>query len=152
MALIEDAKAFEEAQRAFTEVQAIVGHENLLVAGRQGGRDPGEQMMWTRWGEEEKNPQRDADAPWPGRIPSPAPALLPPEPVPFEVTWVDGIPEHVRLRSCWVPVLSWAGPWRRVGRWWDGEGVSDRYQIVTSVGAYLCEVREGRTYLMGVYD
>ncbi len=152
MALIEDAKAFEEAQRAFTEVQAIVGHENLLVAGRQGGRDPGEQMMWTRWGEEEKNPQRDTAAPWPGRIPSPTPALLPPEPVPFEVTWVDGIPEHVRLRSRWVPVLSWAGPWRRVGRWWDGEGVSDRYQIVTSVGAYLCEVREGRTYLMGVYD
>ena len=152
MTLAEDAKAFEEAQRAFSEVQAIVGQENLLVGTRQGGRDPVEQMLWTRWGEEESSPQRDPEAPWPGRIPSPTPALLPPEPVPLDVTWVEGTPEEVRLRSRWVPVLSWAGPWRRVGRWWDGEGASDRYQIVTSAGAYLCEVREGRTYLMGVYD
>ena len=64
----------------------------------------------------------------------------------------DGIPEQVRLRSRWVPVLSWAGPWRSLGRWWDGEGSADRYQIVTSTGAYLCEVREGTTYLLGVYD
>ncbi|GMQ92981.1 MAG: DNA polymerase Y family protein [Acidimicrobiia bacterium] len=152
MALEEDAKGFEETQRAFTEVQAIAGRDNLLVANPQGGRDPGEQMSWTRWGEEENTPERDIEAPWPGRIPSPAPALVPPDPVPFEVTWVGGIPEQVRLRSRWVPVLSWAGPWRRLGRWWDGGQASDRYQIVTSAGAYLCEVRDGRTYLIGVYD
>jgi protein ImuB len=152
MALVEDAKAFEETQRVFMEVQAIAGRENLLVGSPQGGRDPSEQMLWTRWGEEEGVPQRDPKAPWPGRLPSPAPALVPPEPVLFEVTWVEGIPEQVRLRSRWVPVLSWAGPWRRVGRWWDGENSSNRYQIVTSAGAYLCEVRDGRTYLMGVYD
>lgn len=152
MALEEDAKGFEETQRVFMEVQAIAGQDNLLVANPQGGRDPKERMSWTRWGEEERSPERDTHAPWPGQIPSPAPALVPPELVPFEITWVGGIPEQVRLRSRWVPVLSWAGPWRRVGRWWDGEGVSDRYQIVTSAGAYLCEVREGRTYLMGVYD
>jgi hypothetical protein len=28
----------------------------------------------------------------------------------------------------------------------------DRYQIVTSAGAFLCEVRDGDTYLVGVYD
>lgn len=152
MALEEDAKGFEETQRALMEVQAIAGENNLLVASPQGGRDPGERVVWARWGEGGTGPRRDLEAPWPGRIPSPAPALVPPEPVPFEITWVDGIPEQVRLRSRWEPVLSWAGPWRRTGRWWDGEGHADRYQIVTSVGAYLCEVREGRTYLMGVYD
>lgn len=151
MALEEDAKDFEETQRAFMEVQAIAGRDNLLIANPQGGRDPGERISWARWGEESSH-ERDPDEPWPGRIPSPAPALVPPEPVPFEITWVGGIPEQVQLRSRWVPVLSWAGPWRRVGRWWDGGGVSDRYQIVTSAGAYLCEVREGRTYLIGVYD
>jgi hypothetical protein len=62
------------------------------------------------------------------------------------------MPEHVRLKSRWVPVLSWAGPWRSVGRWWHGETAADRYQIITSAGAYLCEVRDGRTYLIGVYD
>jgi protein ImuB len=152
MALEEDAKGFEETQRVFMEVQAIAGEDNLLVATPQGGRDPVERVAWNRWGEEKIGPLRDLSAPWPGRIPSPVPALVPPEPVPFGISWADGIPEQVRLASRWEPVLSWAGPWRRSGRWWDGEGVADRYQIVTSVGAYLCEVREGRTYLLGVYD
>jgi len=152
MALEEDAKGSEATQRAFMEVQAIAGQGNLLVASPQGGRDPGEQIAWTRWGENKQALSRDPSAPWPGRIPKPAPALVPPEPVLFDVVWVEGIPEQVRLRSRWVPVLSWAGPWRRTGRWWDGEGASDRYQIVTSAGAYLCEVRQEKTYLMGVYD
>ena len=29
---------------------------------------------------------------------------------------------------------------------------ADRYQLVTSAGAFLCEVQEGATYLIGVYD
>lgn len=152
MELEEDAKSFEEMQRAFMEVQAIAGPDNVVVATPQGGRDPGQRVMWTRWGDVAGTPPRDPDAPWPGQIPGPAPALVPPEPVPFEVVWVGGIPEHVRLKTRWVPVLSWAGPWRSVGRWWQGEASADRYQIVTSVGAYLCEIRDGRTYLIGVYD
>jgi protein ImuB len=152
MALKEDAKNFEETQRALMEVQAIAGTDNLLVARPQGGRDPAQQVLWERWGDEPSASEHDPDAPWPGRIPSPAPALVPPEAVRFEVSFVDGIPEQVRLRSRWVPVLSWAGPWRSIGRWWDGDGAADRYQIVTSAGAYLCEVRDGTTYLLGVYD
>jgi protein ImuB len=109
-------------------------------------------VLWTRWGDEVGKPTHDPTAPWPGRIPSPAPALVPPEPIPFEISWSGGMPEQVRLKSRWVPVLSWAGPWRSVGRWWDGETPADRYQIVTSAGAYLCEIREGKTYLVGVYD
>jgi protein ImuB len=153
MALAEDAKSVEETQRAMMEVQAIAGVDRLLVATGQGGRDPGQQILWGRWGEDRPVAERAATAPWPGRIPGPAPALVPPEAIPFEVVFVGGIPEQVRLRSRWEPVLSWAGPWRHVGRWWDGEGSADRYQIVTSAGAYLCEVRVGgSTYLLGVYD
>lgn len=152
MALEEDAKGFEETQRALMEVQAIAGQDNLLTARPQGGRDPVQRVLWERWGDEPSVPERDPTAPWPGSIPGPTPALVPPEAVRFEVTFVEGIPEQVRLRSRWVPVLSWAGPWRSVGRWWDGEGSADRYQIVTSAGAYLCEIRDGATYLLGVYD
>ena len=152
MVLEEDAKSFEETQRALMEVQAIAGMDNLLVARPQGGRDPAQQVLWERWGDEPSQPRHDPGAPWPGGIPSPAPALVPPEAVRFEVSFVDGIPDQVRLRSRWEPVLSWAGPWRSVGRWWDGETAADRYQIVTSVGAYLCEVRDGASYLLGVYD
>ena len=152
MALSEDARSSAETQRALMEVQAIAGTDNLLVASPQGGRSPGDDVLWSRWGDRPVVADRDAAAPWPGRVPSPAPALVPPDAVPFAVRFVEGVPDEVRLRSRWEPVLSWAGPWRHVGRWWDGEGTSDRYQIVTSVGAYLCEVRDARTYLLGVYD
>ena len=152
LGLEEDATSSEEAQRALMEVQALAGVENVLVASEQGGRDPGERIQWSRWGDDAETPARDRHAPWPGRIPGPAPALVPPEAVPFSVRFVDGIPDQVRLRARWEPVLSWAGPWRAVGRWWDGDSHADRYQIVTSVGAYLCEVREGRTWLLAVYD
>ena len=70
----------------------------------------------------------------------------------LEVEWDEGIPFRVRLRSRWEPVLTWAGPWRSTGAWWEGREPADRYQIVTSVGAVLCEVREGCCYLAGVYD
>jgi hypothetical protein len=39
-----------------------------------------------------------------------------------------------------------------MGAWWKGEPAADRYQIVTSAGAFLVLVREGRTFLAGVYD
>jgi hypothetical protein len=33
-----------------------------------------------------------------------------------------------------------------------GERDADRYQLVTSVGAFLCVVTEGRAFLAAVYD
>jgi hypothetical protein len=63
------------------------------------------------------------------------------------------MPTRVRLGSRWEPVLTWSGPWRLSGRWWKGEPDVDRYQIVTSVGAFLCVVQEGgRAFLAAVYD
>lgn len=151
MALHEDAAAVARVRRALTEVQAILGSDALLQARPQGGRDPGEQVAWHRW-DEHGAVTLDPDAPWPGRIPAPSPALVPPEPRPLAVEWDGGLPARVRLASRWEPVLSWAGPWRRTGRWWDGEGSADRYQLVTSAGAFLCEVRPEGTWLVGIYD
>lgn len=139
-------------QRALAATQAIVGIDGVLKAEPQGGRDPMDRVSWHRWGEEAPALQRDPSAPWRGSIPAPSPALVPPEPQRFTVEWDMGMPSRVRLSSRWEPVLSWAGPWRRVGRWWQGEGTADRYQIVTSAGAFLCEVRDGETWLIGIYD
>lgn len=152
LALDEDALSVAEAQRAFAQIQAIVGDDEVLQAIPQGGRDPGERALWYRWGEHPPAPTRDPQAPWPGRIPAPSPALVPAEPFPIEVDWDDGLPVRVRLGSRWVEVISWAGPWRKVGRWWDGEHPADRYQLVTSAGAFLCTVISGKTYMTGVYD
>ena len=152
LALDEDALSAAEAQRAFAQTQAIVGNDDVLQAIPQGGRDPGERSLWYRWGETPPAPERDPHAPWPGPVPAPMPAWVPPDPFPLEVEWDSGIPTRVRLGTRWVEVLSWAGPWRKVGRWWDGEHPADRYQLVTSAGAFLCAVIEGKTYMAGVYD
>jgi protein ImuB len=148
----DDAASQAEAARALARAQALVGPEAVLQARPQGGRRPGERVLWHRWGDPVPAPERDPRAPWPGRLPGPSPALVPPEPRPLEVEWDGGSPERVRLGSRWEPVLAWAGPWRHTGRWWAGEGAADRYQVVTSAGAILFEVRGGACYLAGVYD
>jgi hypothetical protein len=61
-------------------------------------------------------------------------------------------PSRVRLGTRWEPILTWSGPWRLSGRWWAGERDADRYQLVTSAGALLCVVADGKAYLAGVYD
>lgn len=152
LALDEDALSAAEAERALAQTQAIVGNDGVLQAIPQGGRDPRERALWYRWGEAPPVPERNPQAPWPGQVPAPSPSLVPPDPYPLEVEWDGGIPVRVRLGSRWVEVLSWAGPWRKVGRWWDGEHPADRYQLVTSAGAFLCAVINGKTYLAGVYD
>ena len=152
LGLGEDPASEAEATRALLRAQSLVGPHAVLQARPQGGRDPGERVQWFRWGEDVPAPARDASAPWPGSVPAPSPALVPPAPRPFTIEWEDGLPVRVRLRSRWEPVLSWAGPWRRVGRWWEGETNADRYQLVTSAGAFLCEVREEQAFLVAIYD
>ncbi len=152
LALHEDAHSAAEAQRSLSQTQALLGPDRVLVARPQGGRTPEERVVWHRWGDTVSSAPRDPAAPWPGAVPSPSPALVPPEPVALDVEWDDGMPVQVRLGSRWVPVLSWAGPWRHVGRWWEGAGPVERYQLVTSAGAFLCEVHDGRAFITGVYD
>lgn len=152
LSLWEDVAARLEAERALARTQTLVGPDRVLTADPQGGRMPGERVAWRRWGEDPIPPARDPAAPWPGATPAPSPALVPPQPPRLEVEWEDGIPVRVRLGTRWEPVLGWSGPWRLLGRWWRGEGPADRYQIVTSVGAFLCVVQEGGAFLAGIYD
>ncbi len=152
LALGHDAIREDEAHRALLRTQAVVGADQVVVARPQGGRDPAERVQWSRWGEQAATPRRDLAAPWPGAIPRPAPALVPEPPPHLEVEWDEGVPVRVRLRSRWVPVLSWAGPWRKMGRWWEGDEPADRYQLVTSTGALLIETKQSRAYVLGIYD
>lgn len=152
LALHEDAHSAAEAQRSLSQTQALLGPDQVLQARPQGGRNPDERVVWHRWGDPLSEPTRDPAAPWPGAVPSPTPTLVPPEPVVLDVEWDGGMPVQIRLGSRWVPVLSWAGPWRHVGRWWEGAEPADRYQLVTSAGAFLVEVRGGKTVITGIYD
>jgi protein ImuB len=148
--LDEDVSSQEDARRALIRTQALVGPDAVLKATPQGGRDPAERITWYRWGEEPGAPTLDPAAPWPGAVPGPMPALATRTRITIE--WEGGFPVRVRLGSRWEPVLSWAGPWRRTGRWWEGQPAADRYQVVTSAGAFLCEVAGEEAYVTGVYD
>lgn len=152
LGFLDDTSAVLEAERALMRIQAIVGPDRVLGSQPRGGRDPAERVAWHPWGEVPDEVDHAVGAPWPGSTPGPVPALVPPEPVPFTIDWDDGAPVRVRLRSRWVEVTGWAGPWRMTGRWWSGETDRDRYQVVTPVGAFLCDVTPDGTVLVGVYD
>ncbi|MCI0544163.1 MAG: DNA polymerase Y family protein [Actinobacteria bacterium] len=152
LGLFSDETTLIETERALARVQTLVGPDGVLQGRPQGGRMPGEKVSWSRWGETPDLPERDPAAPWPGATPTPHPALVPPDLRPIQVEWDDGMPSRIRLGSRWEPVLTWSGPWRLSGRWWAGEDDADRYQIVTSVGAFLCVVKPEGVFLAGVYD
>ena len=75
---------------------------------------------------------RGADAPWPGRLPPPMPAVVLAEPEPLAVTDCEGAPVSVSGRGeASAPpqqltdskgrsraVVDWAGPWPLDERWW----------------------------------
>jgi protein ImuB len=152
LTMYEDTASQLETERALARAQALVGPESVLQASPQGGRMPTERVAWRQWGEGAETGRRDESAPWPGATPSPAPALIPPEPRPLDIEWEDATPTRVRLGTRWEPVIGWSGPWRLTGAWWRGDHAFDRYQIVTSVGAFLCVVGEEGTFMVGVYD
>ncbi|CAN5797058.1 DNA polymerase Y family protein [soil metagenome] len=141
-----------DTDRALSRAQVLVGPDGVLASEPRGGRMPHERVRWFQWGEARPPSEQKEPAPWPGQTPSPNPALVSSRPPPVEVEWDGGMPVRIRLGSRWEPVLTWSGPWRLVGRWWSGEPVADRYQIVTSVGAVLCVVVDNRSFLAGVYD
>lgn len=139
-----------DLDKALARAQALVGPESVVVGLERGGRMPSERVAWYRWGEE--MPAHRVIEAWPGAAPCPDPALVPARLEPIEVDWDEGMPMRIRLGSRWEQVIDWSGPWRLTGRWWRGEDPVDRYQLVTSAGAFLCVMCGGRTFLAGVYD
>ncbi|WP_153505837.1 DNA polymerase Y family protein [Cumulibacter manganitolerans] len=156
----------EKVHRAFTRVQSMLDHTAILTPVRNGGRSPREFCTFTPWGESDR-PRRDPEAPWPGRLPDPAPSrlLAPPESVVVRGQHaVVGIDERGFLSEPPAvllhrdgrrePVTGWAGPWHSDERWWDvaaGRELS-RIQVVTPQSAYLLVKSTTGWWLEGIYD
>ncbi|MFC4602641.1 DNA polymerase Y family protein [Rhodococcus kronopolitis] len=121
----------ERARRALVRVQGLLGGDAVQVGVLSGGRGPGERVTLLPLGDE-LVPAADPAAPWPGRLPEPAPsAVLAGRPA---VTLEDaaGVAVWVTERGSFSsdPALlrwgrrSWrlrgrAGPWLLDERWWD---------------------------------
>lgn len=159
------ARARSEAQaaRAAERVQGLLGAEGVLTAVAQGGRTPAERVRHVVWGDEQ-HPERDPQAPWPGRLPEPLPTRVFPEPIEIELLGSTGpvrttgsggltcVPQRVRHRRGSHPVQGWAGPWPISGRWWEGEAPRVYLQIVSPAGAWLVSGGERGWGVEGVYD
>ena len=157
----------ERVHRAFTRVQSMLDHTAILTPVRSGGRSPREFCTFTPWGES-AGVRRDPLAPWPGRLPDPAPSQLLSPPESVIVAGADGAVVSVDDRGflTTAPTLmhfrgrateritSWAGPWHSDERWWDvaaGRELS-RIQSVTPSAAYLLVHSATGWWLEGIYD
>jgi len=165
-----DGAADERAHRALARVQTLLGHGSVLTPVLAGGRGPAQRTRLVPWGDD---PGEPATAPWPGRLPSPAPSVLVDPPRPVQVLDEAGRTVRVTERGT-VPapparysgsaeaagitaITQWAGPWPVDERWWDPESARQlaRMQLVDVTGrAYLvCYDRTGDRWLLeGIYD
>ena len=169
------AEAGERAARALARVEGLLGPGAVTVAERRGGRGPGEQVALVPVSAVDLASPRPAARdgwvaePWPGRVPPPAPALVPAEPVLVQLLDGTGAPVGVTGRGALtaepvalrvreadpVAVEAWAGPWPADERWWDpaGHRRRARLQVVTADGAArLVTLEAGAWSVEATYD
>jgi protein ImuB len=161
------------AHRALDRVQGLLGGDGVLTAALQGGRDVRDQVHLQPWGAQAAAP-RPVDRPWPGHLPSPAPATVPARPAPVEVLdaagspvrfderfTMSGVPARVRTPGTdrrpvtEHPVAGWAGPWPLAERWWspDDARVRVHLQVTLDDGrALLLACRPDGWTCEAVYD
>lgn len=174
----------ERAVRALARVQALAGSDAVLVPEWRGGRAPGEQYRLVPLdtvplgasGTGAGAARTREEAPWPGRLPTPAPAVVWPSPLPAEV--VDEAGRRVGVggrglisappRRCsaeggpWITVRAWAGPWCVEERWWDPVAHRRRARLQVVLGdegahpstgsAHVLALEDGRWWLEATYD
>jgi protein ImuB len=164
----------ERAGRALVRVQAMLGSEGVFTGVLGGGRDPTDRVRLVPWGDD-LTPARDADSPWPGRLPAPSPSRVPAHPLPAEVLddaghvvgvtgrgRLTGTPHQIAVRgSSARRVLTWAGPWPVEERWWEPGGGRRcaRLQVVLDAAgladdplAVLLTCETGHWRVVGIYE
>ncbi len=169
-----EAAADERVIRALARVQGLVGPDAVRVPERRGGRGPAEQLRLVPAYAVDLTESRaaavadDGGAPWPGRLPGPAPAVVhTPAPL-VEVLDDQGRPVEVSGRGVASAsptglriagggpraITAWAGPWPAEELWWDPQRHRRRarFQLVDETGDAHLAVREGgRWYLEASY-
>jgi protein ImuB len=154
--------------RAAERVQAMLGHDGVALLHQVGGRDPAARIGRAAWGEPlVPEHAADPDAPWPGAVPDPAPALVPEDRHPVLLLDARGVHVEVSGRSrlsarpvvlvlgaARLEVASWAGPWPYHEHPWrpaDSRRVA-RLQLSTADGrAFLLALEHGSWRIEGVY-
>lgn len=158
----------EKVHHVLSRVQAMLGHESVVIPVIGGGRGLAERQQFVPWGDRTVL-NRPADRPWPGRLPDPLPATVFPQHRRVEVTDADGvrvgvnerllltgIPAQLSVGTVSLQLASWAGPWPVDERGWDSTHAARgcRFQMADATGgAWLLMLDEhGGWWLEGRYD
>lgn len=164
-------QADEWAVRAVARMVAIAGEQQVLVPATQGGRHPHETFTWipavTTDLLEPSERLAVKHVPWPGRLPSPSPAIAHARPQAMTVTdasgtvvrvtgrgFVSAPPTFVQFEATSEAVQAWAGPWPIEERWWDltRSRRMARFQVLTDSGRLLLlAVERGQWWLTAEY-
>jgi protein ImuB len=169
-----DAATVDRASRAVARVQGLLGVGSVAVPEWRGSRDPATQISLVEAEAVDLTVERPGAhrhlvaGPWPGRLPTPAPARIHAPPPAAEVVDGAGHPLRVSGRGAlsaaparlsvaggpWVDVVEWAGPWPLEERWWDGGGRRRaRLQLLTADGqARLVVLEAGAWHVAATYD
>lgn len=156
----------DAVERAATRIQVLLGHAGVTRPVLAGGRGPDEQVLKVPWGDRLEASSASRGHPWPGRVPPPAPAVVPPAPVKISVTDETGAavtvsgrcevsapPAELVADGSAVAVTGWTGPWPALERWWDASTARRvvRFQVATEDGrAWLLLLDRGQ-WLMEAY-
>jgi len=165
-------EADERAARAVARLQGLLGPDAVAVPEQRGGRSPGERVALVpahavRLGTAPRT--GDADRPWPGHLPAPAPSIVHHPARRADVRDAEGEPVGVTGRGAItaapatvgidgrapVGVVAWCGPWPVDERWWDraARRRQARIQVTTITGeAHLLAVEAGRWSVEATYD
>jgi len=154
------------AGRALTRVQGMLGPAAVTVPEHRGGRGPAERVVRVPFSGTDRVPRPPDDAPWPGRVPSPAPTLLAAEPV--EILDARGVPvvvsgrgelsaapERLVRAGRTASIEAWAGPWVFDERWWAPRERRRRARlqlVLADRRAVLVHVEGRRWVLEGIHD
>lgn len=165
------------AARCLVAAQELLGPDGVVTVRLQGGRSPAERARFVTWtadgqqrgavpGAARPGAAIGSGAPWPGRIPAPAPAVVHPDPVRAELADDRGEPVQVSARGLlttapdrlsveggpWEPLSGWAGPWPSDERWWSrSRRRGARLQAVTARAAHLLLAERGRWWVEATY-
>ena len=160
------------AVRAVARLAGLLGPEAVSVAEWNGGRDPHRAYELVTaaavdfTGRVERVVPAAEAGPWPGRLPSPSPAITYADPTAVEVCddrgavvrvsgrgTLSAAPARLVLDGAAHEILAWAGPWPVEERWWDhASRRAARFQVVLASGdAHLVEVQGGQWRLTASY-
>ena len=154
------------AARVLIKVQALLGADAVQVVRPQPGRGAEDGFDFVPWSPVDTLVPSPSPAPWPGRPPSPPPAVVYRDPFPAELLGEAG-PVAVSGRGelsapparlsvagdRWTPVVGWAGPWPAWERWWlPSRRRTAHLQVMTAGLAHQLRSDRGAWWLVATYD